>query len=229
MATRQEVLVRAFAFAQHMPLDPYANDSVQRTGIERLMRASTNPETRGQLVDRLTTETVTIMGLLDETEPLEEYRHTDLASFFWIDPPESARQDRESDPRRAYLVMGPGDVIKFDKTFGEIRAWADAYLLTRDTGYLFCPAELAPFAYLATESLIRLEYGVRTPLTMLRQAKQDPNQIDAKRRRLSARNYYADKPSDLRPLPRPLTTPDADRRLHNIADQFGGYQGPTLG
>lgn len=222
---RRDLFVRAFAFAQSMPLDPYRLETSQRLGLERLLRDSGNPETRGRLVRAISAEVTVILESLEENDVLERYQQPDLTPYIWLDPPRPASE--AGDISRAYLISDDGSLMKFRDDFAQTRGWADAYLLTRDTGYIFCPRELAPFVYIASEKFMREEYGIRVPATMMEYSKQDKGKIDRIKAKLSTVGYFSASPHDIRPLPNRLTRADVSPRLDKIAMNLQGYNGPA--
>src|SRR5205814_1421508 len=107
----------------------------------------------------------------------------------------------------------------------EAPGWTNAYLLTRDLGYVFTTSELAPYLFLAAERVFREQYAIRTPNSMYGYAKQDDGRIEGLKRTLDERGHYASAPADLRPPPERLRRGDVAGRLAALVERLVGYQG----
>jgi len=224
----RRLFVRALAFADQLPGDPYADTAEQQDGLQRLLLAAQEPEERGELVRLIADATTTLVGAMAPPEATASLVGSDLKPYLWIDPPHTTQSPgiAASDVARAYLVDADGAISGFEETQTGAGRWADAYLLTRDTGYLFAPAELAPYAYLAAERVVRERYGVRMPPTMTSYAKQDLAELRKRRIEAEAAGWYDGAPKDLRPTPDFFLRGDIDGRLQAIASAFTGYAGP---
>jgi len=220
----RKLLVRAFAFAQYMPVDSYWHDQQQKTGLERFLRdtARISP-TRESLSREIAIETQNILKLLNKEQLSQKLPGKTLIPYVTISPPESPASG--NDIMRAYLIAADNRVVKFKDDSAETRGWADAYLLTNDIGYVFTLAELAPYVYLASEKLLRLQYKIRIPSSMLSYAKQDSTAIDSLRNKLNAKGFYNKCPSDLKPIPKRLLKADVDQLLDSVLDKASGYEG----
>lgn len=223
---QRQLFGRAFAFAQTMPLDPYRADPIQWKGLEELMRDAREPTRRAALLKQIVDETDALVMALGGTDELS--LPDDLMPFVRINPADAAPL-QTSEIYRAWLVTPSGELRRFRDDAAETKSWADAYLLARDIGYVFCPQEWAPYVHLATEKLVRSKYQIRMPESMLSYAKQDPDRIREFRTRLEAANYYHDSPNDLLPVPRRLTRADVPRHLREVRDRLAGYQPPARG
>ena len=226
LVKRRELLVRFFAFAQHMPLDPYKDDEGQSDGLALLQRDISSPDKRPELVRRIADELVLVLETI-KSDLLETFPREQMADWIWLDPPEASRGINQF--ARAYLLTSDGDWMRFRDDYDESKIWADAYLSTRDVGYVFGPAALATHAYLAVEKVVRTVYGIRIPRSMLSYAKQDQAQVEAARRELGAAGYYARMPWDIRPTPSPLNRFDALAVADTVAERLAGYEGPRTG
>lgn len=222
----RRLFVRAFAFSQNMPLDSYRFEQQQRLGLERLIRDTKDARRRSTLLTTLADEIALVLKAIGKLDLLDAFPSRDPKPFLWIDPPESPT--RGNDIPRAFLVAADRQFIRFKDDAAETRAWADAYLLAGDIGYIFAPAELAPYVFLAAQKIAREQYDVKLPSTMLLYAKQRENRLEEIRITLEAANYYAASPTELRPLPGRLRRADVRKRLDVIAQRFAGYTGPNL-
>jgi hypothetical protein len=223
---RRELFVRAYAFSLGMPLDPYRADAEHFTGLERLGRESVNDfEQRGRLIDSIVVEMRTALGC-DAPQLLERY--PDLKPYVWLDP--QYADSKPNDSARAYLISeehGPKKVIRFQDDYAETVRWASAYIQTRDAGYIFTPQDLAEYAYVAAEKVLRRDYGIRTPETMQVYAKRPPGPLAALKERLDAAGFYQRIAYDVRPLPDRLTKADVPGRVAAFCSRMGGYEGPV--
>lgn len=217
----RELLVRAFAFSQVMPLDPYRHDPQQRSGLAQFDSIAKDPFKRGEFVEAVVAEVTRILAALNENAVLKNFLGTDLKPYIWVDPPQMVPEGREIP--RAYLITEDRKLVRFRDESAGTRGWADAYLLTKDTGYVFAPEQLAPYVFLACEKVVRERHGVRFPASMLQYAKQDPEGINEKRRRLDAAGYYSTSPYDLRPLPSRLDRADIGSKINSLALRFAEF------
>jgi HD superfamily phosphohydrolase len=222
---RRELFVRAYAFAQNMPLDPYRGDRTHTQGLRDLARECNDPVQREQLVDAICDELKRILKTLDLEELLGALPGKAVKPYLWLDPPQPPKGGTIIS--QAYLLGGARHWLRFGEETAEAPGWTNAYLLTRDVGYVFTVLELAPFAFLAAERVFRERFKVRTPRTMYGYAKQDETVIDHWKTRLSERDYYDGAPFDLRPRPARLSKGDVGVRLAEFAERFAGYQGPV--
>ncbi len=219
---------RAYAFAQNMPLDPYRMDIDHTTGLISLASDARGYRGRQKLLKEIVAETHEILRLLGLEDCLDHFPGRDIEPYIRIDPPGAAAQG--NDTARAYLISdsasGP-PVIRFKDEYAETTGWSNAYLLTRDTGYIFAPDELALPVYLASEKTARCSYGVRTPASMLAYAKHDPIGLMDAKRTLEDAGYYQKVPYDIRPLPERLEKADYRDRIDRVLARLQGYEGPV--
>ena len=220
----RNLFVRSFAFSQHMPSDPYGADERQRAGLDRLIRASTDPQRRGELAGRIGRVMLQVLEILGKKDLVAQFGGV-FASYLRIDPPEAASHGSEI--YNAHLITPSGEVRRFREDIAETRAWTDAYLLARDLGFVFTCSELSPFVFLAAEWVVRTEFGVRIPRSMSAYAKQAQDVLEGIRWDLAASDFYATAPFDLRPVPRRLSRADVPTLLSQIADNLRGYSGPA--
>jgi len=221
----RDLFVRAFAFAQRMPLDPYAKDPDQHIGIASLIMEARARQPRGALVTNIANEVRKMLELLGADDAATGLPTADLSDYIWLDPP--AEEEEIPVSTRAMLIDDDGRLMRYGEPYGETPGWADAYVLTRDLAYLFTVPELAPYVYLAAERVVRLEYEVRVPTSMISYSKQDRDVVDRLRRKLADKAYYAGAPYELRPEPYRLTRGDVPGILHRVASAVTGYSPPT--
>ena len=219
---------RAYAFAQNMPLDPYRADHDHRNGLVLLTRATRRSASRGGLVDKLVQSVGEIFQILKSADASDSVPGDDIRPYIWIDPPKTKTQSNET--VRAYLLSdGPGGppVMPFRDEYAETPGWSNAYLLTRDTGYVFTIDEFALPVYLAMEKLVRMQFGVRSPESMLPYAKQGIDAVLQAKRELAKAGFYDDAPYDIRPVPPAFENADFPSRLARVRNALEHYQGPV--
>ena len=219
---------RAFAFAHNMPQDPYHNETQHYQGLVRLTRMARNPTSRESLVHALVETVEQILRDLGKEDIRAKFPGGDISPYIRLDPPNA--QTQNNDTARAYLIgdgaSGP-PAIPFRDEYAETAGWSNAYLLTRDTGYIFAAEELALPVYLAAEKLVRIDYGVRTPSSMRTYAKQDGTKLDQAKHQLDQAGFYRSAPYDLRPLPPSFATAEVLDRLTEVKEALREYHGPV--
>lgn len=220
----RRLFVRGFAFSAAMPRDGYQHDPKHRKGLERLISECSKPEGRAQLVGRLCQRLRQLCPLLDRSDLLN-VPGDDLTPFIWISPPKAPPRVSNCDTGNAYLIDDDGSLLQAEEDAGDTSRWTN-YVTTRDLGYIFTLKRLAVPLYIAAESLVREEYGVRIPDTMLAYAKQGRAMLDKHKRKLEDAGWYDGKPLDLRPMPQVLTRSDAVDRADEIVEKLAGYSGP---
>ena len=223
---RRQLFVRAFAFSQHMPQDPYRGDREHRRSIEEMIRRTSEADTRLEFVERVSAILAEITTILQRQAVLGMFRNSDPTPYIWVDPPASSIPDTKPDPNRAYLIGIDGVPRRVDQVNAETRGWSDAYVNTHDMGFVFTVAELAPYVNIASAVAARVLFGTRMPPQMHEYSKQDPGILDELRHLLEKAGFYDRYPADLRPLPEILARGDADTRLQAIARNMHSYSGP---
>jgi HD superfamily phosphohydrolase len=223
----RRIFARGFAFAGTMTGDGYRNDVDHSAGLKRLILDANNPIERARLTSQMAEELRKIAGLLGE--PLPELPADDLEAYLQLSPPKAPPKTASADTGHAHLVDEDGTLTQVQEDAAETLPWSDAYVATRDIGHLFCPVELATLAFLAAQTIVRVNYQVRTPPSMAVYAKQDLNVLDSYRRTLKNAGYYGDLPADLGPEPEILKRVDFGVRVRAVVDNLAGYSGPEHG
>lgn len=222
----RRLFVRCIAFAKTMPNDAYSTTIVQIKGIEELLRVVTDSVHRIELANEIAKETESIIRTLHKEALLVGIPGGQLKPYVWISTPKPPSEG--SDITRAYLIAGERHILPFKREAAETRGWADAYILTRDIGYAFAPAEFSAYVFLAAELLLRIKYGIHLPSLMMTYAKQDAEVIDDLKKALFDKGYYSKLPRDIWPMPRRLTRADVNNRIEKIVSITAGYQGPDI-
>lgn len=218
----RRIFVRAYAFASTMPGDPFRYDVEQRSGIERLDREVRQPEKRTELLAAIISELERMKVTCPDSFP----KAGDLHMLVALDP--APTPSGTSEISRAYLVAEKDLLSKFRDDFPEASPWSNAYLMTRDVGYLFSGDEIATHAFLATEAVVRKRYGVRTPDSAITYSKADRKRLDDLRRELSSGGYYDTLPRDLRAVPERLTKLDVKEVVEDFVRRLGPFDGAPL-
>jgi len=213
---------RGFAFASVMTEDDYRHDPGQTKGLQSFLRdATTKPDAFMAKVLELVVEIADVTGVALPM-PVEQ-----LDSYVRLSPPKTSKRQQNSDTGHAQLIESDGRVTPFSEDAAETTPWTDAYVATRDLGHVFCPQELAPIVYIATQAALLDAYGVRIPRTMLHYAKQSETGIEKIRLKLEEQGWFDERAIELRPLPKALKEAAAPDRIEMIAGQLRGYWGPS--
>jgi deoxynucleoside triphosphate triphosphohydrolase SAMHD1 len=224
----RDLFVRAFAFAQTMPFDAYRDDELQEAATERFTREmSDEPERRALFVKSIAAKVDEIATLLGERADVDRIGMKAIEQYIRVDPPSSGGRGSESDQSRAYLIDEGDNLLKVEKVRAENRGWVDAYVNTKDVGFIFAPREIADMVHVATEVAVRIDYGVRVPRQMHNYAKKGGGELDQLRKRLNATGFYDGKPHDLVPEPEYFSTVEAKTRIGQVLENMRGYMGPS--
>lgn len=216
---------RGFAFASVMTGDDYRHDAAQGEGLQRFLRACGEPDHADQFIKTVSDMVVEIASVVDTAIPVPA---DSLPWYLRLSPPKQPPRIRSSETGHAQLIESDGTITQVSEDAAETTPWTDAYVATRDLGHIFCPAGIAPLVFVAAETALFEEFGVRIPPSMLHYAKQDPSKIDALRRKLEQRGWYVGRSRELRPVPRVLLKADYIDRIDAVVQRLGGYSGPEM-
>lgn len=224
----RNLFVRAFAFAQKMPFDAYSNDPAAREANEGFIRElSDQPEKREEFLSVLVSHVETIAEHLGRTDQLAALPGN-LRDYIRVDPPTSSGRGSESDQSRAFLIEDQR-VFKVEKVRAENRGWADAYVNTKDVGFVFSPREIMDMVHIAAEVSARTMYEVRIPQEMRSYAKAGGEPMETLRQELETSGFYTTLPGDLRPQPPYLSQSAARTQVEAVLESLHGYMGPDNG
>ncbi len=221
----RRLFTRGFAFADRMPGDDYRDDKDHRAGLLRLVVDCEREDVREDLVRDLIERMSSICELTGQAELLG-VPGGHLEPYIWISAPKAIPNSASAELGHACLIDENGAILPASEEVGEGHALADAYVASRDLGYIFSLRRLSPIVYVAAEALVRERYDIRMPDAMQSYAKQDSEKIVALKRRLEEARWYELLPGDLRPLPSVLTRSDAIDRADEIVSRLAGYSGP---
>lgn len=217
----RQLFVRAYAFSHSMPRDPFRDDETQRSGLNTLQSQLGNAASRKTVLDAVVSEIRAIKALVPTIAPAIPAAH--LQFYVALDPPRMSEGHAEM--ARAFLTSGKQTIFRFREDSAASSGWSNAYLLTRDIGYVFSTAELAPATFLACEHVFRKLFGIRTPFSALSYSKIDEGQVKALREKLTTAGYYDGKPNDLRSIPARLGRADIGQRVSEIVDRLRLFEG----
>jgi hypothetical protein len=218
----RNLFVRAYAFSHTMPHDPFRDDTQQKAGLEHLRRDfGSNPAVRAEVLASIVEATEEVVRHAKDLLPAIS-DDASLKAFIALYP--FGRPTKMNEIARAYLVTGDRKLVKFREDSAESPAWSNAYLMTRDTGYVFAAAEYAPAVFLACEAEFRQRYGVRTPPSAIECSKVDKGAVEKIRTRLAERGFYTGKAVDLRPVPQRLKMADVDGIVRSVAARLRPFQ-----
>lgn len=223
----RQLFVRAFAFAQKMPFDAYKDDRNQREAIEELIRDTSKGPDRRKFVEQIVEYLEAICDALGMSSLLEAFPDQNPEPYIWIDPPRIDVSDAPADQSRAYLINEDRRLVMMSKVSAETRGWADAYINTRDVGYVFCPREIADLVHIASEIAVRVDRKIIIPREMHSYAKVEPSSVTELRKKLAETTFYDGLPRDLRPVSAFLSKAGTANRLDAASARLSGYMGPT--
>lgn len=223
---RRQLFMRAFAFSQHMPRDPYRGDPEHRRSLEKMIRLTSESETRRLFVDQVVALIQKMSSLVPDAIDLTLVPGNDPTPYIWVDPPAYTIPDTKPDPNRAYLIDREGRPHRVDEVNAETRGWSDAYVNTHDMGYVFTIREFVPAVSLASEIAARILYGVRISPEMQVYSKLDPKVMASLVDKLNAAGFYSDMPYDLRPPAPILRKAGKAARVARVVANLQGYSGP---
>ena len=224
----RHLFARAFAFAVTMPGDAYRDDGDHEAASEEFVRVLDNsPEKRQAFIAEIVKIVNEITNLVGDRVELDRIGLDNLHHYIRVDPPSAAGRGSQSDQSRAYLVDESGMLLPVEKARGENRAWADAYVNTKDVGFIFCPRELSDVVHIAAEVAALTLYNVRIPAQMHNYAKKGGVELVELRRQLHAKSFYEGRPRDLEPLPELFNMTDAKQHVAGALQSLRGYMGPT--
>jgi hypothetical protein len=190
--------------------------------LEHLRRDfGSKPQVRAELLDLIVSTTEEIVRHSADLLP-SVTSDTPLKAYIALDP--FARLPENNEIAHAYLVMEDRKLVRFRDDSAESPAWSNAYLMTRDTGYVFAAAEYAPAVFLACEAVFRQRYAVRTPPSAIEYSKVEKKAVETIRTRLAERGFYRGKPFDLRPVPARLNMADVAPILRSVAFKLRPFQ-----
>jgi len=216
----RRLFVRAYAFSTTMPGDSFREMESQRTGLDRLARKLDRPAGRQELLSKIVAEVRRITKTVPDSAAMDAQQ---MEWYIALDPP--ASPGRTSEISRALLVSGTDQIMRFREDSAESSPWSNAYLMTRDIGYVFAAQEIAVQVFLACEAVLRRDYLIRTPASAYQYAKMDPGKVRALRRELTDAGYFDGLAPDLRSAPLRLERGDVPGVVDQIVQNLRTYEG----
>ncbi len=211
----RNLFVRAFAFSAHNPSGLDATSDVTSVMVELVKRLS-DRAALANMHDRIVREVVDIGQHLGMDLP-EQFVRSMVVMRKKLLP-------SQEELRRAYIFPTQGKPKTFGDTGIHKDAWSSSFVSAAPKGYIFAPRELAPYVFIATESVIAAEYGVGVPEWLMEEAKQSNAGIRDIKVKLRDRGYYKGKPRSIRPVQDRLTMSDVEQVVSAFADRFSTMQ-----
>ena len=221
----RELFVRAFAFSQHLPEDPYRGDDARRLALDSLFRQANKADTRQELVTEIAQM---VREMCERTQRiLDPTLASNISRFIWIDPPASQHPDTKPDPSRAYVIGSDGKAREVKTFNAEQRGWVDAYTNTHDIGYVFTVSEIADMVAVATQMVLFKRFRLQVPRTWSLHTKLSIDSLEQLQRTLLSTGFYKDKPPSLRPLSDRMRRADIKGRVTQVVDRLSRIQSPS--
>ena len=222
----RNLFVRAFAFSQHLPEDPYRGEESHRQAMDKLMRGASKADTRLHLVARIAQYVDKMVQL--EVLQLPLPMAGNVSRYVWVDPPASGHPDAKPDPSRAYMIGADGRPREVKQVNAEQRGWVDAYTNTHDVGYIFAPKELAAPVAIASKIACFELYDLRVPSSWTLLTKLWSGEIAQLETALAGVGFFDDLAPTLRPLTSRMRKGDVRGRLEDVAVRLASVQGPSI-
>ena len=223
----RRLFVRAFAFTQYMPGDPYRGRPDHHQAVEQMCRETNDPSSRGRFVAKTAEVAARIVDSLKLTIPGFTYPSAaSLRPYIWVDSPASSTPEGDADTNHAYVIGHDGVPRQVAQINPATRGWSDAYINTRDMGYVFTIRELALVVHIASEVAALHLYGARIHDQMRIYSKQHSDTLNDCRRALEKAGFYDDEPAELRPLAKVLEKAATRRDIDSWLSTMQGYEPP---
>lgn len=223
----RRLFARAFAIAGTMTNDAFKEEDAHGMGLKLFLQDFGRPRTRTTIRDEICARLRSMVTLLDKTDLLAEFE-PHLEAYVHLSPPKPAPKTIGTDNDHAFLIDEDGALTSLTDDAPETSGWSDAYIATHDLGHIFCPAEIAPYVFLAAETELRVKRNVHIPISMLPYAKQHKRFLDVIRRELKSRGFYDGLPQDLRPDPPSFARAGFPARVELAGRKLHSYAGPAL-
>jgi len=222
----RDLFVRAFAFGKRMPDIPYTDDPDQKASLSQLMEDSRDSKKRLDLVDRIAEEAVAMAAATGRDSEIAALPGGRLQPYVWLSAPPD-RDSSSTDVLPGWLIRPDGSLRRLEEESPAIRGVSDAYLNSKETGYVFCPREFAALVYLATElAIYDVYHSLVIPKSMGLLAHVDMDQVKRLRLVLAQKGYYESRPRLFWPEPKLTTSAWFPERCEKAARHLATYQGP---
>lgn len=219
----RELFVRAASFSSKMPGDAYESDPGHVRGLEGLLSGMSDSEVPLGLSRQLAKDTEALLRLVGDADVLDLFHGRSLVDYIAVD----AARPAPSLPTSKALLMGADkSVVGFDSEAPETPNWANSYHQTRELAFVFAPNEVATPVALAAERLLRSEYLIRLPRSMMVFGPGDEGALEELRRKATAAGFYDAHARDLRARATRLKAGDVPGRLPIVARRLAGYSPP---
>jgi len=223
----RELSVRCFAFAQKMPFDNLSDSDERRLANSTFTAAVSKLGGRNAFLEELTVRIEQIAAAAGRVDDLRALPGKSITPYLQIDPPSSDSGNQDSSESYAYIVDDTNALIEVAKAQADTRGWVDAYVNTRDIGYVFGPRHIADLIHVASEIVMRHVHSVRVPPQMSSYSKMESKAVLELKNVLLEAGFYEGEYRYMRPNPPIFNRGDIPDRLDKIVARFSEYAGPA--
>jgi HD superfamily phosphohydrolase len=223
----RELSVRCFAFAQKMPFDNLSDSDERRLNNSEFTKSVSTLRGREEFLRELTACIEKIAAAVGRSGDLRALPGKSITPYIHVDPPSSDSGNQDSSESYAYLVDDTNALIEVAKAQADTRGWVDAYVNTRDIGYIFGPRPIADLIHVASEIVMRHLHAVRVPPQMSSYSKMESKAVQKLKNELQAAGFYDNEYRYMRPDPPFFSRGDIPDRLTRVVAQFSEYAGPA--
>ena len=216
----RDLFVRAFAFFPGDAPRADVKEEPEDTPFARLVKHVTAERTGDSFVEEVSKEVGEIVRAAAPVRANETISPTDQQMIVVrsINPPS------QKELRHAWIFPSGGAPRTFSQTGIYKDAWSGSFNSASPKAYLFCPRQLAPYAFIAAETVIARRFNLPIPEWMVEEAKQIPSQLRAIRLKLRDSGYYGGKPAYLKPRHERLLRADMEKTVADFATRFAVVQ-----
>jgi deoxynucleoside triphosphate triphosphohydrolase SAMHD1 len=221
--TRQLFSVAAALHSKY-PSDPLRDDDNQVKGLMQLAQDVGNVNRSSNIKGEILKH---VSGILEKKLPCtNEIETGELEFSLTISAKPPLGDTVEID--RAYIFQGDSFINYKQSSDMSQSAWINAYDFSAAFAYVFCPRELAEIAFIATERVVREQYGVVLPGFAQDLSKQSRERIASIKRELEESGWYEGVSLDIRPVPLRLEKGDIEPRIKKIAENLQKVDEPPV-
>ncbi|MBO9687085.1 MAG: HD domain-containing protein [Mitsuaria chitosanitabida] len=206
--------VRAFQIPRSYPNDPLADNQEQKDGLFAFQETLEHPQQRADFMRELLDDVASQMAMRGDTKASRQ----DLDSLVMVHTQGTTPGGAQI--QRAFLISSSGTPMLFRNYTVNRSGWAEGYLTDQPKAFVFSPAHLADYVYLAVEKLVRRRFGVTLPVTALEVSKRSASIVAELKQKLTLAGYYRNAPYDIRPMPPRLEMADMAANLTKLATTF---------
>ncbi|WFS23924.1 phosphoribosyltransferase-like protein [Rhizobium rhododendri] len=213
----RNLFVRAFAFSAHNPSNTDGTEDATTKAMNELVRFLSDRTSLAALHQEITDELLKITGHLKLPFSEDFYRSMVVIKKKTLPSQEELR--------RAYIFPTQGKPKTFGETGIHKDAWSSSFVSAAPKGYIFSPREIAPYVFIATETVVAKKHDVAIPEWLMEEAKQTSDTIRRIKLHLREAGYYNGLPRCIRPTIDRLSKADVDQVVDEFAERFSAIQG----